>query len=292
MSEERGLKSRKTSKLRIIFSALSLVAVFPALWYWWSLSPHSKHLGSWRTFSPATISTSFDSSLGADSSEAPLQIYAAGSSGRAVFPYSVIPGGVHSARELVDAVQNDALIAQHYSDFRVGTALVIRLKKDRQAYVSYRLGDRIYWTRNKVQLHAGEMLLSDGKSLARGRCGNRVSDSPKLPVSPKEPPDRTMSMPVFVPDPMPLGFPVGGVPVTATVFPPHNPAPPPSSNGPQGGPFPPFFPPVFPGGRGSPTTPLGPPPPPPIVVTPEPASVLLVFLGLACLGALNVLLRK
>ena len=288
MSEERSFKSGRASKLRTIFPTLGVVAVFLALWYWWFLSPHSNHLASWRASSPAPVSNSFDNSLSSDSSEVAPQIYAADGAGRAVFPYSVIPGGIHSARELADTVEHDALVAKHYGDFHLGTAHVIRLKRDRQAYVSYRLGDHIYWTRSMVTLHAGEILLSDGRSFARGRCGNRVSDSPKLPVSPKEPSDRTMSTPVFAPDSAPLGFPGGGLPVTVAVFPPQSPAPPPK--GPPGSPIPPFFPPVFTGGHDSPTAP--PPPPAPFISTPEPTSMLLLLLGLACLGALNLLFRK
>lgn len=291
MSVERDRETRKVNKPREILAVLGLVAVFLALWYWWFLSPHSRHLPPTRAFVPKATSAAFDNSNDVSLQGPVPRIYAEDGSGRAVFPYSVVPGGARSARELADAVQHDAVAAEHYSNFRVRLVHAIRLKKDRRAYVSYRLGGKIYWTRHKVTLHAGETLLSDGKNLARGRCGNRVSDSPKLPVSPKEPAERTMSKPVFVPDPLPLGFPVGDPPPAWIMLPPQSFGPPPSE--PPGGPFPPFFPPIFPGGSGTPSSPPGPPPPPPPVVsTPEPASALLALLGLVCLAVASLILKK
>ena len=293
MNAAKHVETRRARKLRKIFPAFSLVAVFLALSYWWFLSPRWGYRADPSAISSKTHSATFDIFVDASASEPAAQIYAADGAGRAVFPYSVIPGGIHSARELADAVQHDTVVAQHYRDFHLGTAHAISLKKDSQAYVSYRLGDRIYWTRNKVTLHAGETLLSDGNNVARGRCGNRVSETPKSPVSSKEPPDRTMSTPAFVLEPVPLGFPVGGPPLAQINLPTQSLGPP---NIPPGVAFPPLFPPIFPGGHGSQSVPSGSPPPlsppPPLVATPEPASVLLVLLGLACLGAFGALLRK
>lgn len=289
MSVERNRKTRKADKPREILAALGLVAVFLALWYWWFLSPHSRHLPPTHALAPKTISAAFDDSYDVSLQGPAPRIYAEDGSGRAVFPYSVVPGGVRSPQELADAVQHDAVVAEHYGNFRVRSVHAIRLKKDRRAYVSYRIGGKIYWTRHKVTLHAGETLLSDGKNLARGRCGNRVSDAPKLPVSPKEPPERTMSKPVFVPDPLPLGFPVGEPRLEPITLPPQSFGPP---SVPPGGPFPPFFPPIFPGGPGTPSTPPGPPPPPPLVSTTEPASGLLALLGLVCLAVASLILKK
>ncbi len=287
MNAQQNRETSKTNKLKASLPALSLVAVFLALWYWWFLSPRYRHSAAARA-SSTNIFAAFESLPGSPSFEPPPQIYADRSSGRTVFPYSVVPGGIRSAQELADTAQNDPLVAQHYAGFRLHTAHMIRLKKDRQAYVSYRLGDQIFWTRHKVTLHAGETLLTDGKNMARGRCGNRVSISPKTPVSPREPADRTMSTPVFVLDPVPAGFPVGE-PLARLTLPPQGFGPP---SGSPGGPFPPFFPPIFPGGPGSPFKPSAAPPPPPIVSTPEPASGLLAVLGLVCLMAMSVLLRK
>jgi len=291
MSVRQGQETRKANKLREILPALSAVAVFLALWYWWFSSPHGRRPAPTRASSFARNSNDFESLPGSFSFEPAPQIYAEPGSSRAVFPYSVVPGGIRSAQELADAMQHDAVVAQHYGHFDMRSVHAIRLKKDRRAYVSYRLSGQIYWTRKKVTLHAGEVLLTDGTSMARGRCGNRVSDTPKLPVSPKEPPESKMSTMVFVPDPLPPGEPVGEPPLARITLPPEGFGPPP--NVPPGGPFPPFFPPIFPGGPGTSSTPRGlPPPPPPIVATREPASGLLVLLGLVGLAIASLILRR
>ena len=107
---------------------------------------------------------------------------------RPLFPYSVIPRGVTSARELSTALLHDPVAASHYSGFRAASAHLIRIPKDRKAYVSYRLGNKIYWTSKKITLHTGETFLSDGSHLARTRCGNRLSDVPANPTHYKKAP--------------------------------------------------------------------------------------------------------
>lgn len=101
--------------------------------------------------------------------------------GHPYFPYSVIPGGAHSQQELENALENDSIVASHYADFLARAAHVVRLDQDRQYYVSYRVGDKIYWTRHALTLHKGEPLLFDGVHYARVRCGNRLSQTPSEP---------------------------------------------------------------------------------------------------------------
>jgi hypothetical protein len=206
---------------------------------------------------------------------------------RTVFPYSVIPGGVTSARELGTALKNDPVAASHYSNFQVNTAHVIRLASERHVYVSYRFAGHIFWTRKKVTLHAGETLLSDGSHLARTRCGNRVSEVPAEPVSPAEPAEQVMNNPVtqsapetseaVLPPPIwsaraePLlpepGYPEPGVP---------------NAGQPSPGPIPCCGVLPTPNPPSAPPHPLPQPPPVPLA-TPEPGSFLLLFLGLAAL---------
>ena len=289
MSEKRVNKTGEANKLREFSPALSVVVVFLALWYCWFLLPRWRHSAAARDSYSTNISADFDSLPDGVSHEPFTAIYADASSGHAVFPYSVIPGGIRSGQELAEAARRDALVAQHYAGFQLGAARVIRLKKDRRAYVSYRLGGQIFWTKHKVTLRAGETLVTDGKNVARGRCGNRVSDAPNLPVSPKEPGDQTMSRPVFVPDPVPAGI-FGGEPVARLALRPERFIPP---TAPPGGPFTPFFPPIFSGGGpGTPPGPPGPPPVPPITSTPEPASGFLVALGFIVLALASLLFRK
>ena len=102
---------------------------------------------------------------------------------RKIYPYSVIPGGAYSGEELAVARRVDRVVAAHYSDFETGAAAVRSLPRDMYLYVSYRKADRVYWTANKRRIPKGETVLSDGKHLARTRCGNRLSETPQLPIA-------------------------------------------------------------------------------------------------------------
>ena len=103
------------------------------------------------------------------------------------FRYSVIPGGAHKQQELMTAIDRDPVVASHYRNLSPERVRVERLPEMRRAYVSYRVGDRIYWTKHKVTLPAGELTLTDGVTRIRARCGNCISDQPQLPTSDQEP---------------------------------------------------------------------------------------------------------
>jgi len=109
-------------------------------------------------------------------------------SSRAVYPFSVIPGGAYSSAEFMDAVTADAAVGAHYADIVPAAMHVERVTGPRAAYMSYRIGDRIYWTKRKLALAEGEHVLTDGHVIVRARCGNRVSDEPMQPTSDAEPP--------------------------------------------------------------------------------------------------------
>jgi len=214
-------------------------------------------------------------------------------SAQPVFPYSVIPGGVRSSRELLQAAQREPVVAAHYGDFSVARARVIRLPHDKLAYVSYRLGSHIYWTKTKVTLRQGEAVLSDGQHLARTRCGNRISDVAMAPVSSQEPAQKLLSTP-FVPahpnaDPaflatVPVWPESASSPVLTAM---HDVPPVPGS----GAAFNPFIPGVCCGRKSSPSTPstasypLPQPgyPAPLSVTTPEPCTFLLLLSSLVLL---------
>lgn len=119
------------------------------------------------------------------------------------YPYSIIPGGAYSPAELRNADQEDPLVKEHYADFNMKRAEVVRLTDDRYQYVSYRLRKKIYWTKKKLRIPKGELLLTDGSSWARARCGNRLSEKPHKETSAEEPPAKALSMP-----PMELGTPM------------------------------------------------------------------------------------
>ena len=214
---------------------------------------------------------------------------------RPVYPYSVIPGGVESAKELASSLQHDPVAAQHYSDFHSKSARVIRLVKERHVYVSYRLAGNIYWTRKKLTLRAGETLFSDGSHLARTRCGNRVSEIPEKPVSPSEPEEKTLNNPMSPAGPGTVTESALPSPIWSVISDPSLPVLNyPDQPGPGGSnPGPPAVP-IFPCCGSSPNPHPSPPnpsprPPSPPVVTPEPSSLLLLFLGFGVLLALAIL---
>lgn len=134
---------------------------------------------------------------------------------RPVFPYSVVPGGVHSVGELQRAIAQDPVVAAHYRDFDLSKAHVERLAIARHAYVSFRIGSHIFWTRKPLVLPAGERVITDGTLVARTRCGNQVADRPGA-TSPVEPAAMVLDTPVDRRVPA-AGFP--GLPTPAAVLP-------------------------------------------------------------------------
>jgi hypothetical protein len=193
-------------------------------------------------------------------------------------PYSVIPGGIHSEKQLAEVLAHDPLVAQHYANFDVRKLRFVRLSQGRDAYVSYRLGDMIFWTSKKIPLFAGETLVTDGTHFARSRCGNRVSAVPRQPTSAFQPSDLALAAPIVHLTPasfklpttltnssinfQPAGTPVdglGGLPIFPVVY------------------FPP-------GGGGGGIGPVYPPTGDAPLPTPEPGTLLLFSSGLLLLG--------
>jgi hypothetical protein len=113
------------------------------------------------------------------------------------YGYSVVAAGVRDVHELRYAVEHDPVVASHYVGFDYAHAQVIRLLMERSVYVSYRIGNRVYWTRHRVKLHKGETLLTDGKMTARTRCGNRVEEKPQQETSRMEPPAAVFDEPLM-----------------------------------------------------------------------------------------------
>jgi hypothetical protein len=119
---------------------------------------------------------------------------------RAVYPYSVVAGGVEDAKELKWVAEHDPIVAAHYAGFDYDHARVVRLTLARTAYVSYRIGNHIYWMRHRVTLHKGEKLLTDGRITARARCANRVEELPQQAAAPSvEPPAMVFDEPIQMP---------------------------------------------------------------------------------------------
>lgn len=190
--------------------------------------------------------------------------------------YFVIPEGIHSKQQLAKELATDPVVARHYADFDLQKFRFVRLRRGREAYVSYRLGNHIYWTSKKIPLYAGETLVTDGTNLARARCGNRISDVPRQPTSPRQPPLLSLSLPILHPNPvLPALPPLTGVnvqPLPSGIVP--------GSSG-DGSLFPVIFLPPGGGTGGGPGSSQQPDPP---VAVPEPPTIVLFLTGLAVLA--------
>jgi len=107
---------------------------------------------------------------------------------RPVYRHSIVPGGAYTRDEVAEAMRSDATVAAHYRQLDVDKVHTKRITAARAVYVSYRVGNQTYWTKNRVQLSPGETVLTDGDTEIRARCGNLVSDHAQQPVATEEPP--------------------------------------------------------------------------------------------------------
>ncbi|MFZ3215758.1 MAG: PEP-CTERM sorting domain-containing protein [Candidatus Acidiferrales bacterium] len=171
-------------------------------------------------------------------------------------------------------------MARHYADFDLGKARIARLHEARAVFVSYRVGSSIFWTKNRLNLPAGETVVTDGKHIARTRCGNRISEVPIGPVGKEQPSLEALEVPadggLLASLESPAELPLAAPPRT-TIAPPEQPS---------GSIFIPPIVPIFPlgGSPSSPGLPVGPPvgtAPPPPVSTPEPSEFLMLIAGLS-----------
>ena len=301
----RPTKHDRTSILKARF-VLVLIAILPLAFCAFFRSPQGQIPQSPLTLSDSSPSPPFWSSV---DSASPTDA----SSFRPVYPYSVIPRGAETAEELRTAIYRDPVVSAHYSDFRVRAVRAIRLSSEHQFFVSYRVGNQVYWTKKKITLHSGEMLLTDGEHLARTRCGNRLSEVPAVPTAPSEPSDHSFNTPVVPLSPELTAAPLSGSPIW-----PGSPAPivlVSSGAAPQPAPsplIPPFVPtaccftsagpsstPSSPGHPAPPPSPSQPPPyspsgpysPTPPIAAPEPGALTLAAAGLTLLLVLRRLRR-
>jgi hypothetical protein len=211
---------------------------------------------------------------------------------RVVFAYSIIPGGAESLQELREAVTRDPVVARHYFDFDLARVRRVTLRAPQSMYVSYRIGDDVFWTKHKLTLPKGETMLTDGRAMARTRCGNRVSALPSKPNALVEPTAEELNASMFGP--------FVSTPYLAAYSAPLPAFPSASATRPAESSIPPFVPtaivsflPLPGGGSGSGSSGTTAPPivtsPDPPVGVPEPgtAGLVLVGLGATCLMGHN-----
>jgi len=274
---------RKTRRLslvrrtgRLVALALALVA---ACSFGWFVSQPER-----TTPPPSSVASSGSgtTALAADSEDVYLVDVPGEQARRVVYPYSVIPGGVLSVEELKNAIANDPVVSAQYAAFRVNRAQVVQLDEELSMHVSYRLGDRVFWTKRELRLPKGETVITDGDLIARTRCGNLLAEEIAGPVSPNEPTEQQLNPPA-------TQLAVAGDPDPDYRFPPLDPGPgaiptsiPVDSTTSGASPVLPVSP-----GPGEPNPfpiPISPASPPnPVLNTPEPGTGVLLLAALLAL---------
>jgi hypothetical protein len=170
-----------TTILRTFFLALLILGlVVAAAATWWGVSNHQRALSSGSAPQSAETAARGSKFL------APVFVSSTRSH-RVVYPYSIIPGGVQTPNELEQISESDDVVARHYAGFNFSKASVVEIERPALVYLSYRIHDKVFWTKKRVALRKGEKLITDGKITARTRCGNRVSSTPQNAASAQEP---------------------------------------------------------------------------------------------------------
>jgi hypothetical protein len=106
---------------------------------------------------------------------------------RQVFRHSVVPGGVYAPDDVEAAMSSDHVVRAHYSAINPRDLRLEILPEDRIVHMSYRVGDDVFWTKQKVRLRQGETILTDGVHSIRARCGNCIAFAPTEPTADDEP---------------------------------------------------------------------------------------------------------
>jgi hypothetical protein len=185
----RHHRNRRVRRALLIFFCATFTVVFSAVALRY-LSPSLFHLARNADPDRKTVEASRNLFLAAQK-EALRDL-----EGRTIYKYSVVPGGVRDVKELKWAADHDPVVRAHYAGFDYDHAHVVKLVLARTAYVSYRIGNKVYWTRHRVSLKKGETVITDGKITARSRCANRVEDMPQQLTSEAEPPAVAFDEPV------------------------------------------------------------------------------------------------
>jgi hypothetical protein len=279
----RKSRRQRHSARRIATVPALLMFIGFAAWLVWAHYPSAQSSSSLSSLALRSGSTAANAGQNlVVRAGQPFSADAFGRPQRAVYPYSLVPGGVRTPQDLREASEHDRIVAAHYAGFNFGKARVVPVKRARLVYVSYRIGDKVFWTKKRMSLHVGELLITDGQITARTRCGNQISELPRPATSPAEPSVETLDQLIPEPAAPPVPF------ESALLHPPGwggTTLPPPGGGLPPGLSSPP---PIGGGGctPGHPCYPSPTPTPPPVNMAEpgEPSllgSVMLFWLGVA-----------
>ena len=180
----RSRRRRRIRRLRWLMLAVLIAAVTAG-------SLVTERIHNLARTTPASPVPSTTQSLSVLATQVRLHSAPAASK-RPVYRYSVIPGGVRSPEELHQVAGSDQEVADHYAGFRYDHARVVRLQRAELVYLSYRMNGKIYWTRTRHLIPAGETVITDGEITGRTRCANRLSVKKQMGVAPKEPPQEAL----------------------------------------------------------------------------------------------------
>jgi hypothetical protein len=103
---------------------------------------------------------------------------------RPIYRYSIVAGGVRSADEVAQAIRRDPVVADHYTNVRTADLREERVQEPMLVHASYRIGDKVFWTKRLLRLQPGEKILTDGTTTIRERCGNLLTTEPLAPEVP------------------------------------------------------------------------------------------------------------
>lgn len=186
-------QSRKSGST--MFLVILLFAATAAIT--WQFS-RQQPVSSWKYSPQPSDQAALDHEFAeADNAHQTYSSFVATRPSRPSYLYSVIPGGIVSVEELRQSMEHDPVVAKEFQGFDFQRAHLVKVSAAESMHVAYRMGDKIYWTRKKVALHPGETLISDGKIVARTRCGNRIASAPLGPAAIVDPLESDFNQPLF-----------------------------------------------------------------------------------------------
>ena len=76
-----------------------------------------------------------------------------------MYPYSIVPGGAANVEEAKLFMRKPG-VRGNYANVDFAKLHQVKLEKNLSGYVSYLYGDKVYWTKKKLTLRAGETVFT------------------------------------------------------------------------------------------------------------------------------------